>query len=697
MSIDHPIEKIRNIGIIAHIDAGKTTTTERILFYSGLTHRMGEVHEGTAVTDWMEQERERGITITAAAITTLWKHSGTGEECQINIIDTPGHIDFTAEVQRSLRVLDGGVVVFDAVAGVEPQTETVWRQADSYAVPRICFVNKMDRMGANLERTVNMMVERLGAKPVVIQWPVGREEGFQGVVDLMSMEALIFSDELGAKPDRGPVPATCMAVAQAARDAMVEQIAEVNDEVMSLFLDDFEISTDLLQRALRAAILENRLVPVLCGTALRNKGVQPLLDAIIQYLPSPLEVPPVLGSNPRDTTEANETEANEVVVSPRAQDSFAALVFKVVTDPYVGRLSYVRVYSGTLKIGETVHNARQKRRERIGRLMQMYADKREDIKECEAGDITAIVGLKHSFTGDTLYGGNRPVLLEAIVFPDPVVRIAVEPKTKSDQDKMTLALQKLAAEDPTFQVHFDDNTGQTLINGMGELHLEIIVDRMKREFQVQCNVGEPQVAYRETITQAVSATGRFVRQTGGRGMFGHVELEIEPNREGDGFEFESRVVGGAVPLQFVAPVERGIAEAMQSGVLEGYPVVDVKVTLVDGSFHPVDSNERAFHIAGSLGFKDGMARARPILLEPTMYLEVVMPEVYTGDVMGDLSARFGNITDVVPHSPGMNQIQATVPLKNMFGYATTLRSITSGRGNFSMQFDCYAPVRGKKG
>ena len=687
MSTDHPIENVRNIGIIAHIDAGKTTTTERILYYSGLTHRMGEVHEGTAVTDWMEQERERGITITAAAITTLWRHSSTGKECQINIIDTPGHIDFTAEVQRSLRVLDGGVVVFDAVAGVEPQTETVWRQADSFAVPRICFVNKMDRMGANLERTVDMMMERLDASPVIIQWPVGREEEFRGIIDLMSMEALIFSDELGAKPEKVPVPEGILAEAQTAREAMVEKIAESNDEVMARFLEDAEIPEELLRQALREAILENRLVPVLCGTALRNKGVQPLLDAIIQYLPSPREVPPVKGSNPKDDT--------EVEVAPLANDPFAALVFKVVTDPYVGRLSYVRVYSGTLNIGETVYNTRQRQRERIGRLMQMYADKRKDIKKCEAGDITAIVGLKNSFTGDTLYGGKRPVLLETIDFPDPVVRIAVEPKTKGDQDKMALVLQKLAEEDPTFQVQFDDNTGQTLINGMGELHLEIIVDRMKREFQVQCNVGEPQVAYRETITQAVSAEGRFVRQTGGRGMFGHVELEIEPNQEGGGFEFESKIVGGAVPQQFIRPVERGIQEAMQSGVLEGYPVVDIKVTLVDGSFHPVDSNERAFLIAGSMGLKEGMAKARPILLEPTMYLEVVMPEVYTGDVMGDLSSRYGNITDVVAHSPGMNQIQATVPLKNMFGYATTLRSITSGRGNFSMQFDCYAPVRGK--
>lgn len=687
MSIDHPIEKIRNIGIIAHIDAGKTTTTERILFYSGLTHRMGEVHEGTAVTDWMEQERERGITITAASITTLWKHSGTGEECQINIIDTPGHIDFTAEVQRSLRVLDGGVVVFDAVAGVEPQTETVWRQADSYGVPRICFVNKMDRMGANLERTVEMMSDRLGANPVIVQWPVGREEEFEGVVDLMSMEALVFSDELGAKPVRTDVPDFVLAEARAAREAMVERIAEASDEVMTLFLEDAEIPDELLRSALRAAILENRAVPVLCGTALRNKGVQPLLDAIIQYLPSPLDVPPVNGSDPRSGA--------DVTVAPSAGEPFAALVFKVVTDPYVGRLSYLRVYSGALAIGETVYNTRLGRRERIGRLMQMYADKRDDIKNCEAGDITVIVGLKHSFTGDTLYAGERPVLLETIDFPDPVVRIAVEPRTKSDQDKMALALQKLAEEDPTFQVRFDENTGQTLINGMGELHLDIIVDRMQREFQVQCNVGEPQVAYRETITESVQATGRFVRQTGGRGMFGHVELDIEPNDPGSGFEFESRIVGGAVPQEFVTPVERGIQEAMQSGVLEGYPVVDVRVTLVDGSFHPVDSNERAFMIAGSMGFREGMAKARPILLEPTMYLEVVLPEVYTGDVMGDLGARQGSIKDVVAHSPGMNQIQANVPLKSMFGYATTLRSITSGRGNFSMEFDSYAPVRGR--
>ena len=688
MSIDFPIDRIRNIGIIAHIDAGKTTTTERILFYSGRTHRMGEVHEGTAVTDWMAQERERGITITAAAITTLWRHSLTGEECQINIIDTPGHIDFTAEVQRSLRVLDGGVVVFDAVAGVEPQTETVWRQADSYGVPRICFVNKMDRMGANLERTVNMMAERLGANPVVVQWPVGQEETYRGTVDLVTMDAWLFTDELGAVPARVPIPDAMRPAALAAREAMLEKLADVDDEIMALFLDGADIPPSRLQHALRTAILNNQVVPVLCGTALRNKGVQPLLDAIISYLPSPQDVPSVLGVNPADGA------AMEVGSSP--QEPLAALVFKVVTDPYVGRLSYIRVYSGSLQIGATVFNARRKQKERVSRLMQMYADKREEIKACAAGDIAAIVGLKNSFTGETLYGAGRPVQLETIEFPEPVVRIAVEPRTKGDQDKMSLALHKLAEEDPTFQVRFDDHTGQTVISGMGELHLDIIVDRMQREFHVQCNVGAPQVAYCETITRAVQAEGRFVRQTGGRGMFGHVVLELEPNAEGAGFEFESRIAGGAVPQQFVLPVQRGIEEAMQSGILEGYPVVDVKAVLVDGSFHPVDSNERAFHIAGSLGFKAGMAKAHPILLEPVMWLEVVMPEEHTGDVMGDLGSRQGQIADVVPHSPGMNQIKATVPLKSMFGYATTLRSTTSGRGNFSMQFNRYAPVRARE-
>ena len=685
MSIDYPLHRIRNIGIIAHIDAGKTTTTERILFYSGRTHRMGEVHEGTAVTDWMAQERERGITITAAAITTLWRHTHTGEECQINIIDTPGHIDFTAEVQRCLRVLDGGVVVFDAVAGVEPQTETVWRQADSYGVPRICFVNKMDRVGADLERTIRMMEENLDARPVTVQWPIGTEESFRGVVDLMHLQAHLFTDELGAKPQTGPVPDDLMPEVLAAREAMIEQIVETNDDLMQVFLEDDEIPVPDLEGGLREAILRNELVPVLCGTALRNKGIQPLLDAIIRYLPSPLDVKAVVASKP----DAEET----VEIAPNPDDPFAALVFKVVTDPYVGRLSYIRVYGGSLAVGDTVHNMSQGKRERIGRLMQMYADKREEIPQCTAGDIAAIVGLKQSFTGETLYARERPVRLEAIEFPEPVVRIAVEPKTSGDQDKLGLALGKLAEEDPTFQVGYDDSTGQTVISGMGELHLDIIVDRMQREFHVQCNIGEPQVAYCETITRAVRAEGRFVRQTGGRGMFGHVVLELAPAPEGEGFSFESQIVGGVVPLQFVPAVERGIEEAMSSGVLNGFPVVDVQATLVDGSFHPVDSNERAFHIAASMGFKEGMAKASPIVLEPVMRLEVVVPEVYTGDVMGNLTSRQGRIADVLPHSQGLNQIQASVPLKNMFGYATGLRSMTSGRGNFSMQFDRYAPLQ----
>ncbi len=685
MSTDYPLKHIRNIGVIAHIDAGKTTTTERILFYSGRTHRMGEVHEGTAVTDWMVQERERGITITAAAITTLWQHTWTGVECQINIIDTPGHIDFTAEVQRCLRVLDGGVVVFDAVAGVEPQTETVWRQADSYQVPRICFVNKMDRVGADLERTIRMMTEMLNTNPVAIQWPIGTEESFRGVVDLIHQQAHFFTDQLGAQPQTGPVPEDLSAEVQAAREVMIEKIVETDDELMQMFLEDEEIPPSALEQALREAILRNRLVPVLCGTALRNKGIQPLLDAIISYLPSPLDVKAVVATDP--------VSGEPVEVAPNPDDPFAALVFKVVTDPYVGRLSYIRVYGGSLTVGDTVHNMSQGRRERIGRLMQMYADKREEITRCTAGDIAAIVGLKHSFTGETLYARTRPVRLEAIEFPEPVVRIAVEPKTTGDQDKMGLALSKLAEEDPTFQVHYDDSTGQTLISGMGELHLDIIVDRMQREFHVQCNVGAPQVAYCETITRAVRAEGRFVRQTGGRGMYGHVVLELEPVSEGEGFSFESRIVGGVVPLQFVPSVARGIQEAMSSGVLHGYPVVDLKATLVDGSFHPVDSNERAFHIAASMGFKDGMARAAPIVLEPVMRLEVVVPEVYTGDVMGDLTSRQGRIADILPHAQGLNQIQAHVPLKSMFGYATTLRSMTSGRGNFSMQFDRYAPVQ----
>ncbi len=550
MTIDLPLEQLRNIGIIAHIDAGKTTTTERILFYSGRIHRMGEVHEGTAVTDWMAQERERGITITAAAITTSWKDTKTGEEIQINIIDTPGHIDFTAEVQRSLRVLDGGVVVFDAVAGVEPQSETVWRQADNYKVPRICFVNKMDRLGANFQRTVDMIVDRLNANPLPIQLPIGSEDSFRGVIDLFDMKALVFSDELGAKPTLEDIPADLLSAAQDARAIMIERIAETDDELTLKFLEVEEITNDELMVALRRATIAGKLVPVLCGTALRNKGVQPLLNAVVRYLPSPLDVPPVIGINP--------DSGEQVIRHADPKEPFSALVFKIVTDPYVGRLAYVRVYSGTLEAGTNVYNSTKGHRERIGRLLQMHADKREDIKSCDAGDIAAVVGLKNSFTGDTLCDANDEVLLEAIEFPEPVIKVAVEPKSKSDQEKMTEGLLKLAEEDPTFRVQYDDQTGQTVISGMGELHLDIIVDRLEREFRVQCNVGRPQVAYRETITKPVRVEGRFVRQSGGRGQYGHVWLEMSPNEPGKGFEFQDKIVGGSVPANLSRPCRRAL-------------------------------------------------------------------------------------------------------------------------------------------
>ncbi len=669
MSIEFPIERTRNIGVIAHIDAGKTTTTERILFYSGRIHRMGEVHEGTAVTDWMVQERERGITITAAAITTSWQDRVTGEECQINVIDTPGHIDFTAEVQRSLRVLDGGVVVFDAVAGVEPQSETVWRQADRYQVPRICFVNKMDRVGASFERTVQMIIDRLGANPLPIQLPVGAEDNFRGVVDLFRMQALIFSDELGAKPTVEEIPAEMREQAEAAREQMIERIAETDEELTLKFLEGEEIAEGELYAALRRAVVANELVPVMAGSSLRNKGVQPLLDAVVRYLPSPLDVPPVIGINP--VTE------EPVERKPDNEEPFAALVFKIVTDPFVGRLAYVRVYSGKLKAGSAVYNVNRQRKERIGRLLQMYADKREEISICDAGDIAAVVGLKQTFTGETLADPDRPVLLETIEFPAPVIKVAVEPKSKADQDKLPEALIKLAEEDPTFQVAYDDQTGQTVISGMGELHLDIIVDRLKREFRVQCNVGRPQVAYRETISRPVRVEGRFVRQTGGRGQYGHVWLEMEPNGAGEGFVFEDRIVGGVVPREYIAAVRKGIEEAMQSGVLAGYPVVDVKVALVDGSYHEVDSSEMAFKIAGSIAFKEGAQKGGAMLLEPVMKVETVAPEEYVGDVVGDFSSRRGDIAGMDARNGGVQAISANVPLSEMFGYATDLRSMTS--------------------
>lgn len=684
MSIDYPVDKTRNIGIIAHIDAGKTTTTERILFYSGRIHRMGEVHEGTAVTDWMVQERERGITITAAAITTTWKDSMTGEEVQINIIDTPGHIDFTAEVQRSMRVLDGGVVVFDAVAGVEPQSETVWRQADRYGVPRFCFINKMDRMGANFQRTIDMIINRLGCYPVPIQLPIGAEDDFLGVIDLIRMEALYFSDDLGAKPTVDVIPADLLDAAKTAREYMVERIAETNDELTLKFLEGEEISIPELMVSLRSAVINNKIVPVLTGTALRNKGVQPLLDAVVRYLPSPADIPAINGTHP-DTGEI-------IVRHADPKEPFAALVFKIVTDPYVGRLAYARVYSGTLEAGSNVYNVNRDRKERVSRLLQMYADKRDEIKVCEAGDIAAIVGLKQSFTGETLCDPDHPVLLENIEFPEPVIKIAVEPKSKADQDKMTDALIKLAEEDPTFRVQYDDQTGQTVISGMGELHLDIIVDRMKREFRVQCNVGRPQVAYRETITKNVKVEGRFVRQSGGRGQFGHVWLELAPNESGKGFEFEDAIVGGVIPKEFIGGVQKGVAGALDSGVLAGYPVVDVKVRLVDGSYHDVDSSEMAFKIAGSMAFKEGCQKAGPILLEPTMKLEVIVPEEYVGDVVGDISSRRGTIEGMDPRMGGTTAVRGYVPLSEMFGYATSLRSMTSGRGTFTMEFNNYSPV-----
>ncbi len=684
MSIDYPIDKTRNIGIIAHIDAGKTTTTERILFYSGRIHRMGEVHEGTAVTDWMVQERERGITITAAAITTSWKDPANGDDIQINVIDTPGHIDFTAEVQRSMRVLDGGVVVFDAVAGVEPQSETVWRQADRYAVPRICFVNKMDRVGADFFRTVQMIVDRLGAQPVPIQLPLGREDKFRGIIDLFTRKALVFSDELGAKPMIEEIPAEFAAEAEAARETMIERIAETDEDLTHKFLEGDEISNDELYAALRRAVNSSRLVPVLCGSSLRNKGVQPLLDAVVRYLPSPVDIPPVTGVNPRSG------EPDERPADPKAP--FSALVFKIMTDPFIGRLAFCRVYSGQLTSGSTVYNANRQKRERIGRLVQMHADKREEIKICEAGDIAAIVGLKDTLTGETLCDPAHEIVLETIEFPEPVIKVAVEPKSKADQDKLTEALIKLSEEDPTFRVQYDDQTGQTIISGMGELHLDIIVDRVKREFRVQCNVGRPQVAYRETITRPVRQEGRFVRQSGGRGQYGHVWLEIQPNEAGKGFEFEDKVVGGVVPREYIPAVQKGIVEAMTSGVLAGYPVVDIKVALVDGSYHEVDSSEMAFKIAGSMAFKEGCQKAAPILLEPIMRVESTVPEEYVGDVVGDFSSRRGSIEGMDARPGGVQSIRAHVPLSEMFGYATDLRSKTSGRGNFTMEFDKYAPV-----
>ena len=675
----YPIEKYRNIGIIAHIDAGKTTTTERILFYTGRTHRMGEVHEGTTVTDYMEQERERGITIVAASVSAEWKGY------QINIIDTPGHIDFTAEVQRSLRVLDGGIVVFDASQGVEPQSETVWRQADQYGVPRICFINKMDKVGASFERSVESIRERLGANPIPVQLPIGEESTFRGVVDLMTMQAITWVDDLGKEPVTGPIPPELEEQAQAAREAMIEALAELDDDIMMKYLEGEDIPVEELKAALRRATIANKAQPVFCGSALRNKGIQPLLDGVIDYLPSPVDIPPVKGENPR---------TGEIEERPASDDApLCALAFKIVTDPYVGRLAYIRVYSGVLTQGTMVYNATKEKRERVGRLLRMYANRREPINEVRAGDIAAVLGMKSVITGDTLCDEKHPILLEPIRFPEPVIAVAIEPKSSAEQEKLAKALQKLSEEDPTFRVRTDEATGQTLIEGMGELHLEILIDRLRREFNVHPRVGRPRVAYKETITQPVEKVeGRFIKQTGGRGQYGHVVINVEPAEPGSGIVFENKIVGGVIPREFIPAVEKGIREAADTGVVAGYPVTDVKVTLVDGSYHEVDSSEMAFKVAASIAFKDAVLRGKPVLLEPIMKVEVTVPEEFLGEVLGQLSARRAQILGMESRPGNVRSVRALVPLAELFGYATALRSATQGRGSFTMEFDHYEPV-----
>jgi elongation factor G len=676
---EFPLERYRNIGIIAHIDAGKTTTTERILFYTGRTYRLGSVDEGTTVTDWMAQERERGITIVSAAVTTQWK------DYKINLIDTPGHIDFTAEVQRSLRVLDGGVVVFDAVQGVEPQSETVWRQANRFAVPRICFANKMDRVGASYERTIESIKNRLGTSPLAMQVPIGQEENFVGIVDLLTEQAIYFEDELGSEPRLAEIPVDLRDTVSEQRAELVERIAELDDALVLKYLEGKTLSLDELKSALRKGVLANEITPVFCGSSLRNKGVQPLLDAVIDYLPSPLDIPDVVGTHPK-------TE-EQIARAADDQEPMSALVFKIVTDPYVGRLAYIRVYSGQVRKGSSYQNASKDSKERVGRLLRMYADHREDVEEIGAGDIGAILGLKESYTGDTLCDKSDPIILESITFPEPVISVAIEPKTIADQAKMGVALQKLAEEDPTFKVRQDDETGQTIISGMGELHLDILVDRMLREFNVKANVGNPRVAYHETITRAIpEAEYRFVKQTGGHGQYGHVVLRIEPLESGSGFVFDEEVRGGAVPQEFIPAVEKGVREAVESGVLSGYPMTDLKVTLIDGSSHEVDSSDLAFRTAAIFAFREGIPKGKPVLLEPIMQVEVVTPEAHTGDVLAQINGRHGNVLGMDPRPGNAQAIHAEVPLSEMFGYATELRSSTKGRGVFTMEFDHYAPV-----
>jgi elongation factor G len=678
MPRDVPLDRVRNIGIIAHIDAGKTTTTELMLYYTGRTHRIGYVDEGTTVTDWMEQERERGITITAATITCFWRGH------QINIIDTPGHIDFTAEVQRCLRVLDGGVVIFDAVNGVEPQSETVWRQADRYSVPRICFVNKMDRVGANYRRTIDMIKDRLGARPVALQVPIGVEDSFSGVVDLITNKALVYRDELGTEYDILDVPADLEEEVAQAREELLEAVAEFDDELMEKYLEGQPITPEEVRRALRKATLSYALVPVLCGAALRNKGVQPLLDAIVDYLPSPLDIPPIQGINPQ----TNQVETR----TPDENGPVAGLAFKIVSDPYVGRLCYVRLYSGTLRPGMAVQNTTRGRKERIGRIVRMFANRREDLDELLAGDIAGVVGFKETFTGDTICSADAPIVLESIRFPEPVISVAIEPKTQADQDKLAEALQRLAEEDPTFQVRVDDSTGQTLISGMGELHLEVLIDRMMREFHVGVHVGRRQVAYRETLTRTVTQEGIFQRHTGTKEQYARVVLEVGPAERGQGNIFESRLKPEQLPPQYVEAVKAGAMESLESGALAGYPMVDVRVVLVDATFVPESATEPAFKVAASNAMREALEHAGPVLLEPVMKVEVVVPESFTGDVIGDLAARRGDIQAMSPRAGDAQAIDAFVPLAEMFGYATDLRSLTQGRGNFTMEFDHYAPV-----
>ncbi len=670
------LKDVRNIGIMAHIDAGKTTTTERILFYTGKIHKIGETHEGAATMDFMAQEQERGITIGSAATTCYWKNH------RINIIDTPGHVDFTVEVERSLRVLDGAVALYDAKGGVEPQSETVWRQADKYGVPRLAFVNKMDVVGANFDRTLKMMRERLNAHPIAVQLPIGKEDTFRGIIDLIAMKAELYEDDLGTVIQESDVPEDLVETAKKYREEMIEEIADFDEEVMELYLNGEDVPNEMIKKVLRRECVANQVTPVLCGSAYKNKGVQFLLDAIVDYLPSPIDIPAVTGTD-RDG-EITERPASDT-------EPLAALAFKIVTDPFVGKLAYARIYSGVLKSGSYVFNSSKGKRERIGRIVLMHADKREEIEEAYAGSIVAIVGLKLTGTGDTLCAEDKPIILEDMEFPEPVISVAIEPKTKASQDKMTQALLKLAEEDPTFRTYTDEETGQTIIAGMGELHLEIIVDRLLREFKVEANVGNPQVAYKESIKSAAEGEGKYVKQSGGRGQYGHARIKIEPQPAGKGYEFVNAIVGGAIPKEYIGPVDQGIQEALQSGVIAGYPVLDVKVTLYDGSYHEVDSSEMAFKIAGSMAIKDALKKATPTLLEPMMKVEVTTPEEYMGDVIGDLNSRRGRIEGMELDN-GAQHVKAFVPLSEMFGYATSLRSNTQGRANYSMQFDHYDPV-----